>query len=190
MKITTPTATLGIPAPPAWSKCRTALPPPIRTMSRSSSIPMPTAGSADRGQRSRRRAARFLTQGASGFTIRPGAAARASPPCRWPSRSSDARDQGFVRQVHSTQTFGRQVVSQQRAFRRANPGNVNPNPPIRSSPASSGTTARPDRTGPDSSAGTTEPSRTAAAERSARETRSAATAGRTEPPGTTAAGSA
>ena len=41
------------------------------------------------------------------------------------------RDQGFVRQLHSTQNVGRQLVFQQREFRRANPGFVNPNRPIR-----------------------------------------------------------
>ena len=32
------------------------------------------------------------------------------------------RDQGFVRQVHSTQNLGRRVFNEQRDFRRANPG--------------------------------------------------------------------
>ncbi len=32
------------------------------------------------------------------------------------------RDQGFVRLAHSTQTLGRRVFDEQRAFRRANPG--------------------------------------------------------------------
>ncbi|MFX5926144.1 hypothetical protein ABTE83_19560, partial [Acinetobacter baumannii] len=41
------------------------------------------------------------------------------------------RDQGFVRLVHSTQTLGRRVFDEQRSFRRANPGFVNPNRPIR-----------------------------------------------------------
>lgn len=75
----------------------------------------------------------FLTQGASGFTIRPGAggARFAAVPLVIPPQQI-LRDQGFVRQVHSTQTIGRQVVTEQRAFRRANPGLVNPNRPIRS----------------------------------------------------------
>ena len=41
------------------------------------------------------------------------------------------RDQGFVRQLHSTQNLGRQMVFQQREFRRANPSFVNPNRPNR-----------------------------------------------------------
>jgi hypothetical protein len=71
----------------------------------------------------------FLTQGASGFTIRPGAGGgmrvAAVPLAISPQQA--LRDQGFVRQVHSTQNLGRQVVTQQRALRRANPALNNPN---------------------------------------------------------------
>ena len=64
-----------------------------------------------------------LTQGASGFAIRggPGGARFAAVPLAI-SPQQAARDQGFVRQLHATQTVGRQIVSQQREFRRANPG--------------------------------------------------------------------
>ena len=63
-----------------------------------------------------------LTQGASGFAIRPGAGGRfAAAPLTISPREA-ARDQGFVRQVHATQSVGRQIVTEQRAFRRANPG--------------------------------------------------------------------
>jgi len=74
----------------------------------------------------------FLTQGASGFTIRPGTggARFAAVPLAIP-QAVIARDQGFVRQLHVAQNLGRQVVFQQREFRRANPGFVNPNRPIR-----------------------------------------------------------
>ena len=74
----------------------------------------------------------FLTQGASGFTIRPGigGARIAAVPLVIPPQIMQ-RDQGFVRQLHSTQTLGRQVVLQQREFRRANPTFVNPSRPIR-----------------------------------------------------------
>jgi hypothetical protein len=75
----------------------------------------------------------FLTQGSSGFTIRPGSGGArfaAVPLVMTPQMV--ARDQGFVRQVHSTQILGRRVFDEQRAFRRANPGFVNPNRPIRS----------------------------------------------------------
>ena len=69
----------------------------------------------------------FLTQGASGFTIRPGAGARFAAVPLTISPQQALRDQGFVRQVHSTQNLGRQVVTQQRALRRANPAQNNPN---------------------------------------------------------------
>jgi FecR protein len=75
----------------------------------------------------------FLTQGASGFTIRPragGARVTAVPLTISPQQM--ARDQGFVHQVHAAQTVGRQVVDEQRAFRRANPGVIRGNPPRRS----------------------------------------------------------
>ncbi len=36
------------------------------------------------------------------------------------------RDQGIVRQVHAAQSIGRQIVSQQRALRQANPTRNNP----------------------------------------------------------------
>ena len=59
------------------------------------------------------------------------------------------RDQGFVRQLHSTQNVGRQLVFQQREFRRANPNFVNPNRPIRQfQPGQSGRMACP-ANGPD-----------------------------------------
>jgi hypothetical protein len=64
-----------------------------------------------------------LTQGASGFAIRPGVGgARVAAVPLTISPQQAQRDQGFVRQVHATQGAGRQIVSEQRAFRRANPG--------------------------------------------------------------------
>jgi hypothetical protein len=69
----------------------------------------------------------FLTQGASGFTIRPGAGARFAAVPLTISPQQTLRDQGFVRQVHSAQNFGRRVVTQQRALRRANPALNNRN---------------------------------------------------------------
>jgi hypothetical protein len=67
-----------------------------------------------------------LTQGASGFTIRPGAGGRfaALPLAISPQQAQ--RDQGIVRQVHAAQSVGRQIVSQQRALRQANPARNNP----------------------------------------------------------------
>jgi hypothetical protein len=65
-----------------------------------------------------------LTRGASGFSIRGGAAGGAMRFAAVPLTIAPRdlqRDQGFVRQVHSAQTLGRQIVTEQRAFRRANP---------------------------------------------------------------------
>jgi hypothetical protein len=95
----------------------------------------------------------FLTQGASGFTIRPGVGgARVAAVPLTLSPQQIARDQGFVRQVHTAQTVGRQVVDEQRAFRRANPGVVRGNPPRRSGPqqpnATPNGTPGQNRTGP------------------------------------------
>ena len=74
-----------------------------------------------------------LTQGASGFAIRPGAAAGARfaavPIAIAPQQQT--RDLGFVRQVHTAQTSGRQIFAERRDFRRANPTFVNPNAPRR-----------------------------------------------------------
>jgi hypothetical protein len=65
-----------------------------------------------------------LTQGASGFAIRPGLSggARFAAVPLTISPQQALRDQGFVRQVHATQGIGRRIVTEQRAFRRANPG--------------------------------------------------------------------
>jgi hypothetical protein len=72
-----------------------------------------------------------LTQGASGFTIRPprtpGGRVSAVPLTISPQQA--ARDQGFVRQVHAAQSVGRQIVTEQRAIRRANPNLNRPNQP-------------------------------------------------------------
>jgi hypothetical protein len=62
-----------------------------------------------------------LTQGSSGFTIRPGAGGRVTVAPLVISPQQAARDQGVVRQVHAAQVVGRQVVTQQRALRQANP---------------------------------------------------------------------
>ena len=90
-----------------------------------------------------------LTQGASGFAIRggpggPGGARFAAVPLAI-SLQQAARDQGFVRQLHATQTVGRQIVSQQREFRRANPQYRNPARPGQNRPGQPGTT--PNRPG-------------------------------------------
>ena len=74
-----------------------------------------------------------LTQGASGFTVRPGVGgARPTAQPLAISPREVARDQGLVREVHAAQTVGRQVVTEQRAARRANPPGANP--PNRNAP--------------------------------------------------------
>ncbi|MEH2614160.1 FecR family protein [Bradyrhizobium sp. AZCC 1693] len=133
MKITTPTATLGIRGTTGLVEV-----PEGAAANNPNNVAVKLYPDADgrvgRIEVNDRAGARlgFLTQGASGFTIRPGAggARFAAVPLVIPQQVM-LRDQGFVRQLHSTQNVGRQVVFQQREFRRANPGFVNPNRPIR-----------------------------------------------------------
>jgi hypothetical protein len=66
-----------------------------------------------------------LTQGSSGFTIRPGAGGRFNAAPLLISPQQAQRDQGIVRQVHAAQSVGRQIVTQQRALRQANPNRNN-----------------------------------------------------------------
>jgi hypothetical protein len=133
MKITTPTATLGIRGTTGLVEV-----PEGAAANNPNNVAVKLYPDADgrvgRIEVNDRAGARlgFLTQGASGFTIRRGAggARFAAVPLVIP-QAVMLRDQGFVRQLHSTQNFGRQVVFQQREFRRANPSFVNPNRPIR-----------------------------------------------------------
>jgi hypothetical protein len=136
MKITTPTATLGIRGTTGLVEV-----PEGASANNPNNVAIKLYPDADgrvgQIEVNDRAGARlgFLTQGASGFTIRPGTggARFAAVPLAIP-QAVMLRDQGFVRQLHSTQNFGRQVVLQQREFRRANPGFVNPNRPIRQQP--------------------------------------------------------
>jgi len=133
MKITTPTATLGIRGTTGLVEV-----PEGAAANNPNNVAVKLYPDADgrvgRIEVNDRAGARlgFLTQGASGFTIRAGAggARFAAVPLVIP-QAVMLRDQGFVRQLHSTQNVGRQLVFQQREFRRANPGFVNPNRPIR-----------------------------------------------------------
>lgn len=133
MKITTPTATLGIRGTTGLVEVPEGA---AANNPRNVAVKLyPDAdGTVGRIEVNDRTGAQlgFLTRGASGFTIRPGAggARFAAVPLAIPQAVA-LRDQGFVRQLHSTQNFGRQVVFQQREFRRANPTFVNPNRPIR-----------------------------------------------------------
>ena len=133
MKITTPTATLGIRGTTGLVEV-----PEGAAANNPNNVAVKLYPDADgrvgRIEVNDRAGARlgFLTQGADGFTIRPGAggARFAAVPMVIP-QAVMLRDQGFVRQLHSAQNFGRQFVFQQREFRRANPSFVNPNRPIR-----------------------------------------------------------
>ncbi|MGV7216867.1 FecR domain-containing protein [Bradyrhizobium sp. UFLA05-112] len=127
MKITTPTATLGIRGTtgvidvPANASAAT-------TATNNVNIKLyPDAdgrvGHIDVNDRTSGARLGALTQGASGFAIRPGTGGvrfAAVPITIAPQQV--ARDRAFVSQVHQAQTTGRQIVTEQREFRRANPG--------------------------------------------------------------------
>ncbi len=145
MKITTPTATLGIRGTTGLVEV-----PQGAAANNPQNVAIKLYPDADgkvgRIEVNDRTGARlgFLTQGASGFTIRPGAGgARFAAVPLTISPQQMQRDQGFVRQVNSTQTIGRRVVDEQRAFRRANPGVNRGNAPRRS-----GQNGLPGRSGP------------------------------------------
>jgi hypothetical protein len=145
MKITTPTATLGIRGTTGLVEV-----PQGAAANNPQNVAIKLYPDADgkvgRIEVNDRTGARlgFLTQGATGFTIRPGAGgARFAAVPLTISPQQMERDLGFVRQVHSTQTIGRRVVDEQRAFRRANPGVNRGNAPRRS-----GQNGLPGRGGP------------------------------------------
>jgi hypothetical protein len=131
MKITTPTATLGIRGTTGLVEV-----PEDGAATSANNVAIKLYPDADgrvgRIEVNDRMGARLgaLTQGASGFTIRPGTggARFAAVPLVIP-RAQMLRDQGFVRQVQAAQNAGRQIVTEQRAFRRANPGLNNRNQP-------------------------------------------------------------
>jgi FecR protein len=132
MQITTPTATLGIRGTTGLVE----VPAGGATATSANNIKLyPDAdGRVGRIEINDRAGARLglLSQGASGFAIRPGtggARFAAVPITITPQMMQ--RDQGFVRQVHAAQTVGRGVFEERRAFRQANPNFVNPNRPIR-----------------------------------------------------------
>src|ERR1700732_623965 len=136
MKISTPTATLGIRGTtglvevPEGASAQGANNVAIKL------YPDPD-GRVGRIEVNDRAGARlgFLTQGSSGFTIRPGAVGRFSAAPLLISPQQALRDQGIVRQLHAAQSVGRQIVSRQRALRQANPNRNNlrnnPNPNLR-----------------------------------------------------------
>ncbi|RZN31363.1 FecR domain-containing protein [Bradyrhizobium sp. Leo121] len=129
MRISTPTATLGIRGTTGLVE----VPEGATATSNNVAIKLyPDAdGRVGRIEINDRGGAQLgtLTRGASGFTIRPdrvGGARFAAVPLTM-SALQIQRDRGFVRQLYTTQNFGRQLVNEQRAFRRANPGVPYPN---------------------------------------------------------------
>jgi hypothetical protein len=130
MKITTPTSTLGIRGTTGLVEVPEAAAAGGGGNTVNIKLYPDPDGHVGRIEVNDRTGARLgaLTHGASGFTIRPPSApgGRVSAvPLRISSQQA-ARDQGFVRQVHAAQNVGRQIVTEQRAIRRANP-NAAPN---------------------------------------------------------------
>jgi hypothetical protein len=134
MKISTPTATLGIRGTTGLVEV-----PEGTTATSANNVAIKLYPDADgkvgRIEVTGRDGSRLgaLTQGASGFAIRPGVMGRVAAQPLAISPQQSLRDQGIVRQVHAAQTVGRQIVTQQRALRQANPNRNNNNP--RTSPA-------------------------------------------------------
>ena len=124
MKITTPTATLGIRGTTGLVEVNGA----GGGTHNIKLYPDPDGhvGTIDVSDRSGARLG-SLTQGSSGFTIRAGAGGRLTAAPLMISPQQAARDQGIVRQLHAAQAVGRRVVTEQRALRRANPSRANPN---------------------------------------------------------------
>ncbi len=125
MKISTPTSTLGIRGTTGLVE----VPEGAAAASASNVKLYPDPdGHVGRIEVSDRNGARlgFLTQGASGFTIRPGAGGRFAAMPLAISPQQALRDQGIVRQVHAAQSVGRQIVSQKQMERRQNPNRSNP----------------------------------------------------------------
>lgn len=129
MKITTPTATLGIRGTTGVVDV-----PEGAAANRTNNVNIklyPDAdgrvGHIDVDDRTSGTRLGALTQASSGFAIRPGAGGPgggmrfAAVPITIPAQQI-ARDRGFVSQVHLAQSTGRQIVTEQRDFRRANPG--------------------------------------------------------------------
>jgi hypothetical protein len=130
MKIATPTATLGIRGTtgvvdvPANAAASSANNVNIKLYPDADG----RVGHIDVNDRASGTRLGALTQASSGFAIRPGAAGPggmrfAAVPITIPPQQV-ARDRGIVSQVHAAQTTGRQIVTEQRDFRRANPAAV------------------------------------------------------------------
>jgi hypothetical protein len=129
MKIQTPTATLGIRGTTGLVEVNGA----GGGAHNIKLYPDPDGhvGTIDVSDRSSGARLGSLNQGSSGFTVRPGAGGRVTAAPLAISPQQAARDQGVVRQVHAAQAVGRQVVTEQRALRRANPNRQQSAPPQR-----------------------------------------------------------
>jgi FecR protein len=132
MKITTPTATLGIRGTTGLVEVPEGATAGVANNVAVKLYPDPD-GKVGRIEINDRAGSRlgFLTQGTSGFTIRPGAGGRIAAIPLLISPQQALRDQGFVRQVHAAQNFGRRIVTQRQIQRRQNlpgrPGLQRPN---------------------------------------------------------------
>jgi FecR protein len=125
MKITTPSASLGIRGTSGLVEVQSG------TAAGAHNIklypdPDGRVGHIDVNDRASGARLGSLTQGSSGFTVRPGPGGRVTATPLVISPQQAARDQGIVRQVHAAQTVGRRVVTEQRALRQANPNRTNP----------------------------------------------------------------
>jgi len=132
MQITTPTSTLGIRGTTGLVEVPEGASATSTTNNVNIKLYPDADGHVGRIEINDRQGARLgaLTQGASGFAIRPGTGgARFAAVPITISPQQQQRDQGFVRQVHATQTVGRQIVTEQRAIRRANPPQPGQNRP-------------------------------------------------------------
>jgi FecR protein len=127
MKITTPTATLGIRGTTGVVEVPANASATAAAANNVNIKLYPDAdgrvGHIDVNDRTSGTRLGALTQGSSGFAIRPGTggARFAAVPITIPPQQV-ARDRAFVSQVHQAQTTGRQIVTEQREFHRANPG--------------------------------------------------------------------
>jgi hypothetical protein len=130
MKISTPTATIGIRGTSGLIEV-----PEGATAGGANNVAVKLYADPDgrvgRIEINDRAGARLgiLTQGASGFTIRPtlgGGRFAAVPLLISPQQA--LRDQGFVRRVHAVQNFGRQIVTQRQIQRAQNPARNRANP--------------------------------------------------------------
>jgi hypothetical protein len=124
MKISTPTATLGIRGTTGLVEVPEGASAANNVAIKLYPDPDGRVGHIDVNDRSGARLG-SLTQGTSGFTIRAGAGGRFTAAPLLISPQQALQDQGIVRQVHAAQSVGRQIVSQQRALRQANPARNN-----------------------------------------------------------------